>query len=319
MTLTTKPLARSNQLAVKLMFAALCHLRDEGGTMRGRELIAKIPSLVVLDSWANEVLESNSLTRWQTYTHFFSVDAVKAGFLQKNKGYWTLTPSGAQALELGELGYFRAAQAAYRVWRDQQLSATTGGATPAAAIAASAGAGADAEAAPPEEQIDQITHSWNSRLSADLLERVRDNSWQFFERLVVDVLKAMGYGGVDHAAQAFQTGGDGGVDGFIHLDRLGLDVVYVQAKRWAANQPVGRPDIQQFVGALAGRQATRGVFITTSRFTADARQYVQSLNVRVILLDGEQLAKLMIDYGVGVSTWKSVAFKRLDNDFFAED
>ena len=128
----------------------------------------------------------------------------------------------------------------------------------------------------------------------------------------------MGYGGVGGSGLAFLRGSDGGIDGFINQDKLGLDVVYVQAKRWA-EQTVGRPDIQQFVGALAGRQASRGVFITTSRFSADAREYVKPLNVRVILIDGEHLAQLMIEHGVGVSVWKSYELKRIDSDFFTDE
>ncbi|NJM42953.1 MAG: hypothetical protein HC858_01195 [Brachymonas sp.] len=156
-------------------------------------------------------------------------------------------------------------------------------------------------------------------MSAEILERIRSNSWQFFERLVISVLMSMGYGRTSHGAQAFQRGSDGGIDGFINQDRLGLDVVYVQAKRWGSEQSVGRPDIQQFVGALAGRQANRGVFITASRFTQDAKDFVKNLNVRVILIDGEQLTSLMIEFGVGVSTWRTFDLKRIDSDFFIED
>lgn len=150
------------------------------------------------------------------------------------------------------------------------------------------------------------------------MERIQANTWQFFERLVIDVLKAMGYGGVGNDAQAFQRGSDGGIDGFINQDPLGLDVVLVQAKRWA-DATVGRPDVQQFVGALAGRQASKGIYITTSRFSTDARDYVKGLNTRVILVDGAQLAQLMIRYNIGVSVWQRFEIKRVDSDFFAED
>lgn len=174
------------------------------------------------------------------------------------------------------------------------------------------------ESAPPEVIVDALQKQLQAALAAEILERIQANTWQFFERLVIDVLKAMGYGGVGNDAQAFQRGSDGGIDGFINQDPLGLDVVLVQAKRWA-DATVGRPDVQQFVGALAGRQASKGIYITTSRFSTDARDYVKGLNTRVILVDGAQLAQLMIRYNIGVSVWQRFEIKRVDSDFFAED
>jgi restriction system protein len=308
-------MSRSNQLASRLMYCALTHLRDAGGSMRGAELLDIIPQKIELDAWATQTIESNGLSRWRTFAHFFSVDAVKAGYLSKAKGVWTITPDGIEALKLGEEGYFYAAQNAYRKWRKAQLDSAGSAEAQAAPIKPD---DATVELAPPEVQFDALKHELHTNLAAEILERIKSNSWQFFERLVIDVLQAMGYGGTDGRGQAFQRGSDGGIDGFINQDRLGLDVFYVQAKRWS-DQPVGRPDLQQFVGALAGRQANRGIFITTSRFTSDAKEFVKNLNVRVILIDGEHLAQLMIEYGVGVSVWKSFELKRIDSDFFADE
>lgn len=308
-----KPLSKSNVLASKVIFAALTILRDGGGQMKAADIFDAIPQKLMLDDWALEVIESNGLARWRTYALFFSVDAVKAGYLVKTKGIWQITSSGVEALSLGELGYFFAAREGYRVWKRQQLN-SSGSAAPQ---------GNDADEVsvtqePPEDQFERLRKEVNSVLAVEILEVVKNNSWQFFERLVVQLLLAMGYGGTGGMGLALQRGGDGGVDGFINQDKLGLDIVYVQAKRWA-DQTVGRPEIQQFVGALAGRQANRGVFITTSRFSADARDYVKPLHVRVILIDGELLAQLMIEHGVGVSTWKSYDLKRIDSDFFSEE
>ncbi|HTO42018.1 MAG TPA: restriction endonuclease, partial [Rhizomicrobium sp.] len=158
-----------------------------------------------------------------------------------------------------------------------------------------------------------------SALRAELLERIIQNCPAFFEQLIVDLLIAMGYGG-SHINAATQLGrsGDGGVDGVINEDRLGLDRVYVQAKRYA-DASVGRPDVQAFVGSLVGHGASKGVFVTTSTFSSQARDYVKHLTQRVILIDGERLTDLMIEHGVGVRVSRKIEFKRLDEDFFVEE
>ena len=139
-----------------------------------------------------------------------------------------------------------------------------------------------------------------------------------FERLVVQLLVAMGYGGsIEDAGKALGKPGDEGIDGIIKEDRLGLDVIYLQAKRW--EKTIGRPDIQQFAGALQGQRARKGVFITTSTFSADARQYAERIDTRIILIDGTELARLMIAHGVGVTPVAVYELKRVDSDFFAED
>jgi restriction system protein len=170
----------------------------------------------------------------------------------------------------------------------------------------------------PEEQISAAYRSIRSALVADLLERVADKPSQFFERLVLDVLRAMGYGGVgaDSTTHLGQSG-DEGVDGVIREDKLGLDLIYVQAKRWS--NPVGRPEIQKFFGALHGKRASKGVFITTSFFTSEAASYADGVTPRIILIDGHQLARLMVDYGVGVSTVETYELKRVNLDYFADE
>ncbi|MBS7705203.1 restriction endonuclease [Chelatococcus asaccharovorans] len=174
--------------------------------------------------------------------------------------------------------------------------------------------------ATPEEQIEAAYQALQAALQTELLERIVQNSPAFFEQLIVDLLVAMGYGG-SHKNAAAQLGrtGDGGVDGVINEDRLGLDRVYVQAKRYAEGNVVGRPDVQAFVGSLVGLGATKGVFVTTSSFSAQARDFVKHLSQRVILLDGQSLTALMIEHGVGVRTSRAIEFKRLDEDFFSEE
>lgn len=172
----------------------------------------------------------------------------------------------------------------------------------------------------PEERIDAAHASLQAALRDELLQRILANSPAFFEQLIVDLLVAMGYGG-SHKDAAAQLGrsGDGGVDGIVNEDRLGLDRIYVQAKRHAPGNPVGRPDVNAFVGSLVGLGAGKGVFVTTSTFSQPACDYVRHLAQRIILIDGQGLADLMIEHGVGVRSYRTVAFKRLDEDFFGEE
>jgi restriction system protein len=165
----------------------------------------------------------------------------------------------------------------------------------------------------PEEQIETAYQAVLSVLRTDLLERIAQNTPKFFEQLIVDLLVGMGYGG-SHKNAASQLGqsGDGGVDGVINEDRLGLDRVYIQAKRYGKSNAVGRPEIQAFVGSLVGLGATKGVFVTTSTFSPQARDFVKHLSQRVILIDGQSLADLMIEHEVGVRTSRAIKFKRLD-------
>lgn len=173
--------------------------------------------------------------------------------------------------------------------------------------------------ATPEEQINGAQLLLHSALRDELLQRILDNAPSFFERVIVDLLVGMGYGGShENAAQRLGKSGDNGVDGVIDEDRLGLDRIYVQAKRYARGNSVQRAEIQAFVGSLVGFGATKGVFVTSSSFTSGALEYASRLTQRVILLDGARLTELMIEHGVGVRTTRTIAIKRLDEDFFEE-
>jgi restriction endonuclease Mrr len=170
----------------------------------------------------------------------------------------------------------------------------------------------------PYEAIESLYQTLRQSLAADLLEKIKRVSPAFFEQLVVDVLVAMGYGGSQKdAAQTLGRSGDGGVDGIIKEDKLGLDVIYIQAKRW--ENPVGRPEIQGFAGSLEGFRAKKGVFMTTSRFTKEAREYVERIASRIILIEGQPLAELMIDFNVGTSEYQRYIVKKLDADYFEEE
>ena len=167
----------------------------------------------------------------------------------------------------------------------------------------------------PEDALATAYNKLRSSLYSEILTSVKDATPSFFERLVVDLLVKMGYGGNrQDAGRALGKSGDGGIDGIINEDRLGLDVIYIQAKRWEG--VVGRPEIQKFAGALQGQRARKGVFITTSSFTKEAKEYVSVIESKIILIDGEHLAKLMAEHNVGVSTIGIYEVKKIDSDYF---
>lgn len=169
----------------------------------------------------------------------------------------------------------------------------------------------------PEDALAVAYQTLRADLEGELLQQVKESSPAFFERLVVDLLVKMGYGGSrQDAGRAIGRSGDGGIDGIINEDRLGLDVIYIQAKRW--DTTVGRPEIQRFAGALQGQRARKGVFITTSGFSQDAEEYASRIDSRIILIDGARLTRLMVDHNVGVSTVGVYEVKKIDSDFFTE-
>jgi len=171
----------------------------------------------------------------------------------------------------------------------------------------------------PEEFLASTYQTIRRSLADDLLNKVRRVAPAFFEKLVVDLLVAMGYGGSRmDAGRALGRTGDGGIDGIIKEDKLGLDVVYVQAKRWNNANTVGRAEVQAFAGSLEGHRARKGVFITTSKFTQDAIEYAQRIEKKIVLINGEELAQLMIDHNIGVSEVASYTVKKVDNDYFEE-
>jgi restriction system protein len=169
----------------------------------------------------------------------------------------------------------------------------------------------------PEESLETAYQELQENLASELLENIKNCASDFFERLVIDVLIRMGYGGSrKEAGQAIGRTGDEGIDGIIKEDKLGLDIIYMQAKRW--ENTVGRPEIQKFAGALQGQRARKGIFITTSNFTKDALNYVNNIESKIILIDGRRLAELMIEHRVGVSPVASYEINKIDTDYFIE-
>lgn len=170
----------------------------------------------------------------------------------------------------------------------------------------------------PEETLEYSYQKLRDNIAQELINNVKSCSPEFFEKLVVDLLLNMGYGGSRRdAGEAIGKSGDEGIDGIIKEDKLGLDTIYIQAKRW--ENTVSRPEIQKFAGALQGQQAKKGIFITTSTFSQGAKEYASIIDSKVVLMDGDRLAQLMIDYDIGVSKIKSYDIKKIDSDYFSEE
>jgi restriction system protein len=229
------------------------------------------------------------------------------------RGHYQITDAGRQLIELFPNGA-----------KERDIKAL--GEDPASPIRAYKSAaprsknidiGTDVEesAMTPLEQVQSGIERIDEEIAADLLARLQGKEPEFFEQAVVDLLLAMGYGGTTGAGNVTQLSNDGGIDGVIDQDVLGLNRVYIQAKRYKDDNTVGRPDLQAFVGALSGK-ADSGVFITTSRFSDGARQYAENVPTRIILIDGKRLTKLMIRYGVGVQVKDTYKVVEIDEDFF---
>jgi restriction system protein len=178
----------------------------------------------------------------------------------------------------------------------------------------------DGEEPTPEESIDRAAAMLDEELRSQLLDRINETSPHFFEQLVIELIVKMRYGGSKEAvAERLGKSGDEGIDGVVNQDPLGLDIVYIQAKRYGTDNVVGRERIQQFSGALAGKAASKGVFVTTSSFTKGAVDYAKKVQQKIILIDGEELTRLMIRYGVGVRTEREIQIKKTDSDYFESE
>lgn len=237
---------------------------------------------------------------------------------QPARGSVEITEAGRQFLKTHPGPITMAVLAQFPTFRDfMARSATKEDEAPEAGAPASA-AEPTAHDDTPDDQLERGYGTLRANLESELLAKLKDVTPEFFERLVLDVLTGMGYGGSrENAARRLGRSGDGGIDGTIDEDPLGLETIYVQAKRWSSNA-VGRPELQAFVGALQGHGARKGVFLTTSRFHENALQYARTVNTsRIVLVDGLMLARLMVDHGVGVTTERVYQIKRLDSDYFA--
>lgn len=265
------------------------------------------------DEELQELLPSGKQATFVNRVGWASTYLKKAGLLESNKrGFFKLAERGANVLaqnpstinvqylkQFPEFLEFQAARSAQEEGAASDSNST--------------------DSLTPEESLEIEYQKIRENLASQLLDRIKQSSPNFFERLVVELLVKMGYGGSrSDAGRAVGKSNDGGIDGIIKEDKLGLDVIYIQAKRWDENT-VGRPDVQQFAGALQGQRASKGIFLTTSKFSNEAQDYVSKIGSKIVLINGEQLAQLMIDHNVGVSVSTSYEIKRIDSDYFSEE
>jgi len=271
--------------------------------------------LGLTDEDLKELLPSGLQRTFVNRVGWASTYMKKACLLEPTRrGYYRITARGRELLQKTPASIDVKLLQQYPEFLEfQQLKGTRSGAK-----TDSAGESKDTSTATPSEELEAAYENLRDELVDELLAKLKKATPSFFERIVVDLLVKMGYGGSRaDAGKAIGKSGDGGIDGIIKEDKLGLDVVYVQAKRWD-NNPVGRPDVMQFAGALQAQKATKGIFITTSRFTEDARSYVSQIGSKIVLIDGNRLSNLMVEHDVGVSTVSLYPLKKIDTDYFDE-
>jgi len=299
-----------------LMLPLLQFAAEKGGetsTSEAVEALAK--ELSLSDEDLKEMLPSGIQSTFFNRVGWASTYMKKAGLLEATRrGFYQITDRGRDLLKKQPKMINVKLLKQYPEFLEfQQLKGTRSGDK----VIESKGT-SDVSTATPSEALESAYENLRDELADELLGKLKKISPAFFERVVVELLVKMGYGGSRaDAGKAIGRSGDGGIDGIIKEDKLGLDVVYIQAKRWD-NNPVGRPDVMQFAGALQAQRANKGIFITTSRFTDDARSYVSQIGSKIVLIDGEQLTGLMIEHDVGVSTVSLYPVKKVDSDYFEE-
>lgn len=299
------------------VMSPLLRVASDGEEHKLSEAVARLSDdLRLTEEERAALLPSGSQTLIHNRIAWASTYMRKAGLLESTRrGHFRITARGKQVLESGPPAInvrFLKQYPEFMTFHDSGRNSAT---EPTAATATDVSEG---ETVTPEESLETAVQRLRAELVTELIARVKTCSPEFFEKLVVALLLKMGYGGSRaDAGRAIGRTGDGGIDGIIDEDRLGLDSIYIQAKRWEGT--VGRPEIQKFVGALHGQRAKKGVFITTSGFSADAIDYAGRVENRLVLIDGRRLAELMIDFGVGVSVEATYEIKKIDSDFFVDE
>jgi restriction system protein len=288
------------------------------GERSGQQTIEALASELALSPEDLAVrLPSGTQTKFTNRVAWAKSHLKGAGLVESpRRGVYRLTERGRQLLAENPSGISIAYLLRFPEYAAFRRVAATDGAVPAATQPMTAGRTVDDRT--PDDLLEEGYRQVRAALVTDLRERIASMPPSGFEQLVVDLLTAMGYGGPqEDAGRVVGRGGDEGIDGVIREDRLGLETIYIQAKRWQST--VGRPEIQRFAGALQGQRARKGVFITTSSFSREAEQYAASIPTTIVLLDGAQLAELMIDHGVGVTAVKRYEIKRVDSDYFVTE
>lgn len=248
-------------------------------------------------------------------TYWASFDLLKAGLLEKRqRGIYAITERGrnVHSTDIDKLS--RQYLSRFPEYADYLSPNKNGDVTEPEAVSN------ESNTLTPQERIEKAHRELQQILKADLMERILSCTPEFFEKLIIDLMIGMGYGGsLKEAAEHVGKSNDGGIDGVINEDKLGLDRIYLQAKRYASQNTVGRPELQGFAGSLLGRGANKGVFVTTSSFTKGATDYVENLPQRIVLIDGDELTTLMIKYGVGVRMEQRFELMKADEDYYIEE
>lgn len=294
-----------------MIYPLLKILSATPGGARSRDVqVAVADHFKLTDEERRELLPSGKQHVYKNRVGWAQDRLKRSGLSESAKrGFWRITPSGIKALQDNPEGFAPdTLQSLCKISRD-------GGTAPTQVEEVTLPPVVDSKS--PIERLHDAMREIRESLRVELLELVKNTTPDFFETLVLDVLHAMGYGATSNELVRTQSSADEGIDGVITLDRLGLEKVYIQAKRWTRGT-VGRPEIQKFFGALAGQTATRGVFITTSTFSRGAYEYARQVPGSVVLVDGSQLADFMIEYEVGVSTQETFRVVRVDHDYFEE-
>lgn len=275
--------------------------------------------LGITDEDRKELLPSGNQSYFDNRVGWARTYLKKAGLIEaKSRGHFTISSHGLQALAQKPVRIDVAFLKQYDQFNDFLEISASGHNQDGKQESTELTTSSEEKSQTPDEIIENQFLAIRSRLEEEILKRVKDCSPYFFEQLVVDLLVSMGYGGSrKEAGQATKASGDEGIDGIIKEDRLGLDQIYIQAKRWEG--AVTRPELQKFAGALQGQRAKKGIFITTSTFSTGAVEFCRNIDSKIILIDGSQLAKLMIDFNVGVSTAKTFEIKHIDTDYFESE
>lgn len=301
-----------------LMLPLLNHAGARNGEVTTSEAVeALAQNLNLTDEDLKEMLPSGTQSTFGNRVGWAATYLKKAGLLEPTRrGYYQITKRGRELLaKQPKVVNVKLLETYPEFLEFKQLKGTRvkNGEKTTATKSVS-----DLSTTTPSEALEAAYENLRDELADELLAKLKATSPAFFERVVVELLVKMGYGGSrTDAGRAIGKSGDGGIDGIIKEDKLGLDVVYIQAKRWDST-PVGRPDVMQFAGALQAQRASKGIFITTSRFTEEARGYVSQIGSKIVLIDGEQLTNLMIENDVGVSTVSLYPVKKIDSDYFDE-
>lgn len=286
--------------------------RQEHSLSESREVLAAHFGLT--DDERSEMLPSGRQRRFDNRVAWAKVYLEQAGLLTSpRRAHFVIAEDGLRLLAQNPARIDISLLEKYPKFQEfRAASHKTESTEPAALVSV------DTHGATPEETLEQAYQNIRAEVASELLVRVKASSPQFFEELVVELLLKMGYGrSRAEAGRAIGRSGDEGIDGIISEDRLGLETIYIQAKRWEGT--VGRPEVQKFVGALHGKRARKGVFITTGVFSREAKDYVSHIDPRVVLIDGRALAEYMLDLNLGVTQKTNYEVKRIDSDYFGED